>query len=305
MKGIISSIQPGTLGTSAAASATTGATSLVLSDATDYSLTGGVIGLDESTSVRFSEIDEDTNIATLLDPLPFDVEVGDPLTNVTPSGHDAISFLVWADLQDGGGVHPYPADHSLVAFLTSKGDALAGSVAVIEEGLDLGPVVRSIINEDPRIDATSAAWPLFIGYLDVDQSIPGGSGYTTVTDWQTQAIRGLDYNPIFHQVEIQLAGYYSVTGSAVMWEYNTTGRRAIRPMFNSTAFGLVPGAEYVIDTSVTSRLTTPVASPLKPMGVGDAITLEVSQTSGGALDVIGDATGVKSFLCVQYCGPLY
>lgn len=114
----------------------------------------------------------------------------------------------------------------------------------------------------------------------------------------------MQYDGTLDAVVVPIPGYYAVSDSAVAWAFNATGRRAIQPVFNTTA-GAVGGGVFKADASADPvQQTTPVSNPLYALQAGESVTLTVSQTSGGALNVIGSAAGVESFLSVEYRGPL-
>jgi hypothetical protein len=161
------------------------------------------------------------------------------------------------------------------------------------------PGRRSLVNPSAFVA------PLFVGYLSSGQSIPTGSAFTTVTSWVTRTLTGgMTYDATLNAAVVPLSGWYAVSNSALLWEPNGTGRRAVQPAFISLGTGTTLGGLVNLPGDGSVRQTTAVTSPLQALQEGDAVTLTASQSSGAALSLVGDPDGVKSFFCVEYRGPL-
>jgi len=241
--------------------------------------------------------DTDAGTVTLTTPLGVAADIGDRVF-VVAGGEVANDYTLDVVTSDGESLE-IPVDFSDRALWVSGPIDPPVPVTLTDDLVKVldAPGRAAIIN--PLATPT----PLFIGYLDVDQAIPSSLDYQYVTGWVPQVTReGMIYNGVFATVEVPLDGYYSVT-AATLWQANSTGRRGIKPMYGSTAFGLIEGSEFKIDAS-SSQMTTPTSSALKPCGAGDTIAIQVTQNSGGSLNILGDSAGIKSWFQVEYRGPL-
>lgn len=94
-----------------------------------------------------------------------------------------------------------------------------------------------------------------------------------------------------------LAGYYSIQGS-IEYAANGTGTRFARINLNGT------GLTFMFLTFGVSIFTQTVnVSAVVNLAVGDVITLEAYQNSGGALNILGAAVPSRTWLAITFLGP--
>ena len=172
-------------------------------------------------------------------------------------------------------------------------------------------VVRDVLGQEPSTDAAFTPIPLMIAALLTPVTISTGLTYNTVTGWTVlQSVGGDDaitYDPSTGQFKVHKDGYYSVSNTAVMWEdespaaWAAAGRRAIRVYYNTFIGSFSAGVN--VQDATTRRITTPALTPTKGLIVGESIEFQVSQNSGGDVDLVGDSTGTSSFVCIEFRGP--
>jgi hypothetical protein len=95
-------------------------------------------------------------------------------------------------------------------------------------------------------------------------------------------------------LQVNRGGVLDIT-AGVGWDFNTTGQRGIRVLIN----GLVYAGSVVSSAGQGTPMQTATTGPLKVLA-GDAITAEVFQNSGSALNA--DVTNVQPFIAVTRVG---
>jgi hypothetical protein len=300
--GTIVQIRRETAGSGLAAAASPGDLSLTVDWAIDF--TQGerrllMIGTPDSDNetLAYTAVDDDTEALTIEPPgvvLPWDA--GDPVTPLDPTGMPEETWYIDVDMGDGGNPVACTPSHALQDKLREDEEYVGVRCKV--DGAEVVTLIDKAVSTDPG----SIQAPLFVAHLASNQSFPNGSSFTTVSAWIVTELRGgMQYNS--GSVIVPVSGWYGVGNSALLWEPDPTGRRAVQPSYGTDG-GTVPGGLVNVAGDGSVRQTTAVASPLKPLQAGDTVSLTASQTSGSALGLVGDADGAKSFFCVEYRGPL-
>lgn len=293
--------------------ATTADAILFVGSTVDFVETGGdvLLILEDGTTqaVTYTGVDDDAGTVILGALLPVSVPANSEVRLDPPTVER------WAQVvidEDGEGVAAR-VPHSLF-------DKLREGIRTTEEtmesvSLDLVAdewVIVDILGDQPSTDPAYTPIPLMVAALLSPVTIPTALTYSTVTGWTVLADYGtpedrISYDPSTGIFKVHKDGFYTVSNTAVMWEdespaaWATNGRRAIRAWY-TTFVGAFSGGVNVQDAT-TRRITTSVITPTKGLVEGEGIEFQVSQNSGGDVDLVGDSTGTTSFVCIEYRGP--
>ncbi len=121
------------------------------------------------------------------------------------------------------------------------------------------------------------------GRVDVTRSgVSVGTGAWTLVDWDGETDLGAMY-PGGGQIFARRAGDYQIT-AGITFDASAVGQRGIRLVGNGGA--PIAGASVLVNTAAVG--TTEVSiSFLKKMAAGDEVRVEVWQSSGGGLNILG------------------
>lgn len=302
MIGTIDRIESNTSGSGIAVAASIGDVTIQVDDSSDFDIAGGSLTVNGIHYV-YTSVDPDSEVVTLAAALSAAADVGDPVAALDVTGEVGVDWTVWVDLGDGGDAVPTDPNHALIPLFPDDPDDLIGAEVVVES-VPEGYITRSLASKGAVIGAASVNVPLFVGALLADAVIPDGASYTLLLGWTIiEQVGGMIYDPLTGLVRVPVDGYYAVTGSAVMWESTSAvGRRAVQAHYE-TYIGPVEGGIYV-DDGTTRRVTTPVVTPVKRLKAGEKVGIQVSQTSGADLNVVGDTDAAHTFFSLEYRGPL-
>lgn len=116
-------------------------------------------------------------------------------------------------------------------------------------------------------------------------SVSVGTGAWTLVAWDGETDLGAMYTPPSGQIFARQAGDYQIT-AGITFAPNAVGQRGIRLVGNGGA--AITGASMLVNTAAAGNTEVSI-SWLKKMAVGDEIRVEVWQSSGGGLNILGSA----------------
>lgn len=296
--GVVTEVQVDIQGSELSTAATVGNATLYVENAEEYDTAGGVIELNDA-QFAYTTADLDTSSLTLVNPCPIAGEIGDRVS-VVSGGKVARDYQLLVSISDGEAITvPIPyGDRSL----WTPGPQNPPIPVTVSDDHSL---VLDAPNREPAIDGAYVQTPFLIAALLTAETISSGLTYQTVLGWTVLYSAGgpsgdisIAFDSSTGRFTVPRDGRYSISDTAVLWEdQSSSGRRAIRPYFNATT----PGGVNIQDAS-TRRITTALVTPPKDLMAGDTIEVQVSQNSGGTVDLVGESTGASSFVSIEWRG---
>ena len=274
------------LGDEIAVAAAAGATVMEVGDVADFDEAGGWLEVNGEV-VAYTGIDDDTATISLATPLAGAVAEYDTVTLISAVGRPVREWSadIVLDDQEGGDSIAAALSHTLVDKLPQGVREGAGeSVTWRREGSDV--IVTGVLGEVPTTDTSFFDNPAATGILNAPAEIPTGVNWTTVKDFGAFDLVKMDYNSLTGIWTFAEDGIYAFTFGAV-FEGNASNARGVRYRKHFLD-GTSEGSRSVRLPALDGAMGLEINNAGMRFAAGEGLSFEVSQNSGGVLDLLGD-----------------
>lgn len=256
-----------------------------------------VIGEDQTprqyVAVQNDE-DEGPESITLAAPYGFAVEAGLPIIAYDPDAKapDKRGIEYWTNvLLDGQpeGTSPIPVVVDHLSIPVSDFDSLFGARVELaeDESEEDKWLVSRILGRAPILDSGVISTPRATGLLLADQQWPSSFDWETVKGFARFYSSAITYDTNTGIWTFQEAGIYLVVLNAT-FEGNASGNRGIRSRIHTPEIGLSNVGTTTKAVPVDGDMPIQVTE-LRGFEAGQGISMEVRQTSGGALALLSSS----------------
>lgn len=310
MYGRVTALTALVLGDELAADVLAGATTITVDDIADFDEDGGWarVGGESGELVEYATADDETGILALVDPIVGAYSEGDRVDvwDPTISGDGAVAIDYEADLSPDDDITGDPLQasvhHSLVPLLeTGIREKGSEAVQLAWDGDDLHVV--NVLGKLAEVESGYMGAPLVTAFRATDGTVPNASWTTlswTVDDLGASPFTGrarvskvgggVPGATLVTTFTITEPGVYDMRATARFEDDTTdTGKRGLRFLLVTAADGSHTVGQMTIPAEGQTSLT--IAGPHKFLNLGDTVSVQGWQSSGGALALHGAPTG--------------
>ncbi|MCW3041182.1 MAG: hypothetical protein JWM31_3087 [Solirubrobacterales bacterium] len=273
-KGVLDRVTATNLGTVVSADHSAGVTQLLVDFLGDFDEAGGWLLLNDAL-LAYGGTDEDNSLILLASPLPADAVSGDEVQVLTATGEPRVSIEAHVMIDAGEESVPHTIHSALEGRLTE--DMQPGSTVLVDTS------TRMVVGRDnvsAQLDGNSVYNPYVTRRATVVSIPSGGTIWTTLTGWTESVTQGVTVEAD-GSLTIVYPGFYVTDVAPSFSGASTAGNRSARILINGAVAGYLS-----IPADANGSTDVPVRCS-RVLAQGDNIVIQVNQSSGAALNVIG------------------